>query len=176
MRGFGRQARNLGSCACALSIVAPCGVWPPAALIESEDKNGNRTARVSDDDRKPDNLKGIGVHSGAEVEITFHPADADAGIVFQRVLPGGRVSEYRAVSSQVGNTDLCTVLGLSPATSIATIEHVMAAIYALGLDNLLIEVHGAEMPIMDGSSAPSSKRSNRLVSARSRRSAATSVS
>jgi UDP-3-O-[3-hydroxymyristoyl] N-acetylglucosamine deacetylase len=43
---------------------------------------------------------------------------------------------------------------LSPATSIATIEHVMAAIYALGLDNLLIEVHGAEMPIMDGSSAP----------------------
>ncbi|WEJ36130.1 UDP-3-O-acyl-N-acetylglucosamine deacetylase [Sinorhizobium prairiense] len=102
----------------------------------------------------PITLKGIGVHSGAEVEITFQPADADAGIVFQRVLAGGRVSEFRAVSSQVGNTDLCTVLGLSPATSIATIEHVMAAVYALGLDNLSIEVHGAEMPIMDGSSAP----------------------
>ncbi|RVN37549.1 UDP-3-O-acyl-N-acetylglucosamine deacetylase [Sinorhizobium meliloti] len=102
----------------------------------------------------PITLKGIGVHSGAEVEITFQPADADVGIVFQRVLAGGRLSEFRAVSSQVGNTDLCTVLGLSPATSIATIEHVMAAVYALGLDNLLIEVHGAEMPIMDGSSAP----------------------
>ena len=102
----------------------------------------------------PVTLKGIGVHSGAEVSITFHPAEADAGIVFQRVLSNGRVSEYKAVSSQVGNTDLCTVLGFSPATSIATIEHVMAAIYALSLDNLLIEVHGAEMPIMDGSSAP----------------------
>ncbi|OCP17615.1 MULTISPECIES: UDP-3-O-acyl-N-acetylglucosamine deacetylase [unclassified Ensifer] len=102
----------------------------------------------------PVTLKGIGVHSGVEVEITFHPAEADAGIVFQRVLANGRVSEFKAVSSQVGNTDLCTVLGMSPATSIATIEHVMAAIYALGLDNLTIEVHGAEMPIMDGSSEP----------------------
>ncbi|MBK5571516.1 UDP-3-O-acyl-N-acetylglucosamine deacetylase [Ensifer sp. SSB1] len=102
----------------------------------------------------PVTLKGIGVHSGAEVSITFHPAEADAGIVFQRIQANGRVSEYKAVSSQVGNTDLCTVLGMSPATSIATIEHVMAAIYALGLDNLTIEVHGAEMPIMDGSSEP----------------------
>lgn len=102
----------------------------------------------------PVTLRGIGVHSGAEVEITFHPAEADAGIVFQRVLANGRLSEFKAVSSQVGNTDLCTVLGMSPATSIATIEHVMAAIYALGLDNLTIEVHGAEMPIMDGSSEP----------------------
>lgn len=98
----------------------------------------------------PVTLKGNGVHSGAEVSITFHPAEADAGIVFQRVLANGRISEYKAVSSQVGNTDLCTVLGMSPATSIATIEHVMAAIYALGLDNLTVEVHGAEMPIMDG--------------------------
>ncbi|KOF15690.1 UDP-3-O-(3-hydroxymyristoyl) glucosamine N-acyltransferase [Ensifer adhaerens] len=102
----------------------------------------------------PVTLRGIGVHSGAEVEITFHPAEADAGIVFQRVLANGRLSEFKAVSPQVGNTDLCTVLGMSPATSIATIEHVMAAIYALGLDNLTIEVHGAEMPIMDGSSEP----------------------
>ncbi|MBB5534027.1 UDP-3-O-[3-hydroxymyristoyl] N-acetylglucosamine deacetylase [Rhizobium giardinii] len=99
-------------------------------------------------------LSGTGVHSGAEVAITFHPAEADSGIVFQRMDGDRAISEFRAVSSQVGNTDLCTVLGFSPATSIATIEHVMAAIYALSLDNLLIEVHGAEMPIMDGSSAP----------------------
>ena len=53
----------------------------------------------------------------------------------------------------MGNTDLCTVLGFSnPARSIATIEHVMAALYALGLDNVFVEVDGAEMPIMDGSS------------------------
>ncbi len=65
-----------------------------------------------------------------------------------------RFPNYRAVSSQVGNTDLCTVLGFSPAHSVATVEHVMAAVYALGLDNVVIEVHGAEMPIMDGSSMP----------------------
>ena len=102
----------------------------------------------------PVTISGIGVHSGAPVSITLHPAEADHGIVFQRVHGDGTVSEYRAVSSQVGNTDLCTVLGVSPAKSIATVEHVMAAVYALRLDNALIEVHGAEMPIMDGSSAP----------------------
>lgn len=102
----------------------------------------------------PVTVRGIGVHSGAAVSITFHPAEADSGIVFQRVHDDGSASEYRAVSSQVGNTDLCTVLGFSPARSIATVEHVMAALYALGLDNVLVEVHGAEMPIMDGSAAP----------------------
>ncbi|MFD1328570.1 UDP-3-O-acyl-N-acetylglucosamine deacetylase [Mycoplana ramosa] len=102
----------------------------------------------------PVTISGTGVHSGAVVSITFHPAEADSGIVFQRVHDNGSVSEYRAVSAQVGNTDLCTVLGFSPEKSIATVEHVMAALYALSLDNVLIEVHGAEMPIMDGSSAP----------------------
>ncbi|MDR6756630.1 UDP-3-O-[3-hydroxymyristoyl] N-acetylglucosamine deacetylase [Mycoplana sp. BE70] len=102
----------------------------------------------------PVTISGTGVHSGAVVSITFHPAEADSGIVFQRVHDNGSVSEYRAVSGQVGNTDLCTVLGFSPDKSIATVEHVMAALYALSLDNVLIEVHGAEMPIMDGSSAP----------------------
>lgn len=102
----------------------------------------------------PVTISGTGVHSGAPVSITFNPAEADSGIVFQRQFADGTVSEYRAVSSQVGSTDLCTVLGFSSATSIATVEHVMAALYALGLDNTLIEVSGAEMPIMDGSSAP----------------------
>ncbi|CAN7372203.1 UDP-3-O-acyl-N-acetylglucosamine deacetylase [Rhizobium sp. LjRoot258] len=103
---------------------------------------------------RPITLSGIGVHSGADVSITFNPAEADTGVVFNRMHENGEVSEYRAVSSQVGNTDLCTVLGFSPAHSVATVEHVMAAVYALGLDNVVIEVHGAEMPIMDGSSMP----------------------
>lgn len=100
----------------------------------------------------PLTLTGIGVHSGREVTITFQPAEAGTGIVFQRQHDDGSTSEYRAVSAHVGNTDLCTVLGTNPARSIATVEHVMAAIYALGLDNLIVEVDGAEMPIMDGSS------------------------
>lgn len=100
----------------------------------------------------PLTLTGIGVHSGREVSITFQPAEAGTGVVFQRQHDDGSVIEYRAVSAHVGNTDLCTVLGTNPARSIATIEHVMAALYALGLDNVIVEVDGAEMPIMDGSS------------------------
>lgn len=100
----------------------------------------------------PLTLTGIGVHSGRDVTITFQPAEAGTGIVFQRQHDDGSTSEYRAVSAHVGNTDLCTVLGTNPARSVATIEHVMAALYALGLDNVIVEVDGAEMPIMDGSS------------------------
>ncbi|WP_117192509.1 UDP-3-O-acyl-N-acetylglucosamine deacetylase [Rhizobium terrae] len=102
----------------------------------------------------PVSLKGIGVHSGADVGITFQPAEAGTGIVFSRAFPDGSSVEYRALSAQVGPTDLCTVLGTSPAKWVATIEHVMAALYALGLDNVVVEVDGAEMPIMDGSSHP----------------------
>ncbi|NKN36213.1 UDP-3-O-acyl-N-acetylglucosamine deacetylase [Agrobacterium sp. a22-2] len=100
----------------------------------------------------PVTLTGIGVHSGVPVTMSFLPAEAGTGVVFNRLHPDGSVTELKAVSSQVGNTDLCTVLGFSPAHSIATIEHVMAAVYSLGLDNLIIEVDGAEAPIMDGSS------------------------
>lgn len=102
---------------------------------------------------QPATLKGIGVHSGQPVTMSFLPADADTGIVFHRLHANGSVTELRAVSSQVGNTDLSTVLGFSPAHWVATVEHVMAAIYSLGLDNLIVEVDGPETPVMDGSSA-----------------------
>ncbi|MBB4953219.1 UDP-3-O-[3-hydroxymyristoyl] N-acetylglucosamine deacetylase [Agrobacterium vitis] len=102
---------------------------------------------------QPATLKGIGVHSGQPVTMSFLPADADTGIVFHRQHANGSVTELRAVASQVGNTDLSTVLGFSPANWVATVEHVMAAIYSLGLDNLIVEVDGPETPVMDGSSA-----------------------
>ena len=102
----------------------------------------------------PVSLTGIGVHSGSPVSITFQPAEANSGIIFARQFDDGSSAEYRAVSSQVGPTDLCTILGSSPATWVATIEHVMAALYALGIDNVTVDVDGAEMPIMDGSSYP----------------------
>ena len=100
----------------------------------------------------PVTLSGIGVHSGSPVTLTFHPAEAGAGVVFHRVHADGGVTELKAVSSQVGATDLSTVLGFTPARSVATIEHVMAALYALGIDNIVVEVDSAEKPIMDGSS------------------------
>lgn len=102
----------------------------------------------------PVQLKGIGVHSGNPASMTFQPAEAGTGIVFSRTLDNGSVVEVKAVSANVGNTDLCTVIGRSPAQSVATVEHVMAGIYAMGIDNLIVEVDGPEVPIMDGSSAP----------------------
>lgn len=102
----------------------------------------------------PFTLGGIGVHSGARVFATFSPAEAGTGIVFSRGAANGETAELKAVAASVGNTDLCTVLGFSPKRSVATVEHVMAAIYALGIDNLVIDVDGGEMPVMDGSSAP----------------------
>ncbi|CCF19864.1 UDP-3-O-acyl N-acetylglucosamine deacetylase [Pseudorhizobium banfieldiae] len=102
----------------------------------------------------PVTMTGIGVHSGAPVTITFQPAEAGTGIMFSRSLDDGSSVEYRAVSAQLGPTDLCTVLGGSPAKWVATIEHVMAALYALSIDNVVVEVDAGEMPIMDGSSYP----------------------
>ena len=98
-------------------------------------------------------LSGIGVHSGESVSITFHPADPDTGIIFNRHHQSGDIISVRAVSSQVGSTDLCTLLGRAPDRSVATVEHLMAALYALGVDNISIDLHGSEVPIMDGSAA-----------------------
>lgn len=91
-------------------------------------------------------LSGVGVHSGKPVAIHFAPADADTGVVFQVA-----DREFRAIVSEVGATDLCTLLGDPAGQHVATIEHLMAALFGLGIDNLLIEVDGAEIPIMDGS-------------------------
>lgn len=94
-------------------------------------------------------LEGVGVHSGQPVVVRFYPADADTGVVFQ--LEGG--AEIRALVSEVGATDLSTQIGDRNGPHIATVEHMMAALYGLGIDNVAIEVEGSEAPILDGSSA-----------------------
>ena len=99
-------------------------------------------------------LTGAGIHSGQQVSLSFQPAEANTGIVFHRRLPDGAVQSIPAVASRVVATDFCTVLGGAGGVSLATVEHLMAAIYALEIDNIVVEVDGAEMPIMDGSSAP----------------------
>lgn len=97
-------------------------------------------------------LSGVGVHSGSKVSVTFKPADADTGIVFERTLDNGDTHRIGAVASQVAATDLCTVLGDAGGASVATVEHLMAAFYAMEIDNIIVEIDGAEVPIMDGSS------------------------
>jgi UDP-3-O-[3-hydroxymyristoyl] N-acetylglucosamine deacetylase len=100
-------------------------------------------------------LEGIGVHSGKPVSLTLHPTEADTGIVFLRTnLDGGREREIAAVHDNVIDTRLCTVVGDPARGSVATIEHLMAALRGLSIDNVVVEIDGPEMPIMDGSSRP----------------------
>lgn len=98
-------------------------------------------------------LAGTGVHSGKPVSVSFVPADADTGIVFQFVGAGASDKEVRALVSEVGATDLCTLLGDPAGQHVATVEHLMAALLGVGIDNLIIEIDGNEIPILDGSAA-----------------------
>ena len=95
-------------------------------------------------------LSGIGVHSGLPVTVHFNPADPDTGVVFQCADANGG-SEIRALVSEIGATDLCTVLGDPSGRHVATVEHLMAALFGLGIDNVTIEIEGSEVPILDGS-------------------------
>lgn len=98
---------------------------------------------------------GIGVHSGEKVTLTLHPADTDTGIVFIRTeADRGRDVEIPAQWRHVSATDLCTMVGDPQKASVATIEHLMAALRGLAIDNVIVEIDGAEVPVMDGSSDP----------------------
>jgi len=98
-------------------------------------------------------LTGIGVHSGMPASLTINPADPNTGIVFVRSdLSDGGTTDIAAHYSVVCATDLCTVIGDMSASSVSTVEHLMAALSAFGVDNAMIEVDSAEVPIMDGSS------------------------
>jgi UDP-3-O-[3-hydroxymyristoyl] N-acetylglucosamine deacetylase len=97
---------------------------------------------------------GVGVHSGLPVTLTLHPAPANSGIVFMRTdLPAGQ-NRIMARWDAVVETQLCTVLGNAHGATIGTVEHILSALHAMNIDNAVIEVDGAEVPIMDGSAAP----------------------
>ncbi|MCI5814680.1 MAG: UDP-3-O-acyl-N-acetylglucosamine deacetylase, partial [Bacteroidales bacterium] len=94
-------------------------------------------------------LKGKGLHTGLDLNITFCPAPENHGYKIQRVdLPGQPVID--AIADNVVETTRGTVLAKGEA-KVSTIEHGMAALYALGIDNCLIQVDGPEFPILDGS-------------------------
>src|SRR5918998_4152389 len=100
-------------------------------------------------------LVGTGVHSGDEVKMILHPAEANHGVSFLRTgLPGGLDRLIDARHLAVTATELCTVIGDRDSGAVATIEHLMAAFAGLGIDNVLVEIDGPEVPILDGSSAP----------------------
>lgn len=101
--------------------------------------------------KKAVTFKGIGVHSGCVSVVKVYPANVGSGIVFKRCGVDGREQIFQAHASQTGSTELSTVLGHGEFR-IETIEHLMAAIVAYNLDNLVIEVSSHEIPILDGSS------------------------
>lgn len=103
---------------------------------------------------KKTTLAGIGLHSGKEITMHMVPAAADHGIVFVRTdLPKGE-NVIPARWDAVVDTQLCTVIGNQYGASVGTIEHLMSALRGCGIDNLLIEINGAEVPAMDGSAMP----------------------
>ncbi|CAA2136950.1 UDP-3-O-acyl-N-acetylglucosamine deacetylase [Hyphomicrobium sp. ghe19] len=98
-------------------------------------------------------LTGTGVHSGAPVSLTLHPAEADTGLRFLVTKRGKVISEIAAHVANVKNLTLCTVIGDGAGTTVGTVEHLLAALRGLSIDNLYIEIDSKEVPIMDGSSA-----------------------
>ena len=100
-------------------------------------------------------VTGIGVHSGKPATIVLHPAEINAGIVFLRTgLPNGIDRLIPARHTLVSATELCTIIGETSTGSVSTIEHLLAALSGLSIDNVLVEIDGPEVPIMDGSAAP----------------------
>ncbi len=96
-------------------------------------------------------LCGKGLHTGLSLTVTFNPAEENHGYKIQRIdLPGMPIMD--AVAENVIDTQRGTVLGKGEMRC-STIEHAMAALYALGVDNVLIQVNGPEFPILDGSAA-----------------------
>ena len=101
--------------------------------------------------RRPVTCAGIGLHSGNKVNLSLKPAAADTGVRFRRSDLGGL--EVAATVKHVGGINYATGL-MRDAVRVDTVEHLMAALVSLGIDNVVVELNSPEVPIMDGSAAP----------------------
>src|SRR2546427_6202557 len=101
--------------------------------------------------RRPISCAGIGLHSGKKVTLALKPAPSDFGIRFRRSDLGGL--EVPAHVGHVGGINLATGL-THDAAHVDTVEHLLAALVSLGVDNVIVELNSPEVPIMDGSAAP----------------------
>ncbi len=99
-------------------------------------------------------ISDIGLHSGKIINMKLIPAAENHGIIFVRtdIMQGDNV--IPALWDRVVDTRMCTVIGNNEGATVGTIEHLMSALCGLGVDNLVIEIDGAEVPAMDGSAMP----------------------
>jgi len=95
---------------------------------------------------------GVGLHTGARVNLNLRPAPPDTGIVFRRI-DLATPCDFVVAPERVTDTRLCSALEGNGA-KVATVEHLMSALAGLGIDNLFIDIDGPEVPILDGSAAP----------------------
>jgi UDP-3-O-[3-hydroxymyristoyl] N-acetylglucosamine deacetylase len=102
--------------------------------------------------RHPVSISGIGLHSGKRVTLTLHPARSNTGIRFVRT-DLADAPEIEANVRNVHSTTLATTIATGNV-KVSTVEHLMAALWAMGIDNVLCSVDGEEIPILDGSAAP----------------------
>lgn len=100
------------------------------------------------------NCTGVGLHSGEKISMTMKPAPVNTGVFFRRTDIKGKGAVIPARFDRVVDTRLCSLLGNEDGVTVGTVEHVMAALAGCGIDNVEIELNGAEVPIMDGSSEP----------------------
>jgi UDP-3-O-[3-hydroxymyristoyl] N-acetylglucosamine deacetylase len=104
--------------------------------------------------KTPALFAGVGVHTGAYTQVAVRAAGTDAGIVFVRTDITDRDNQVPVSPEAVCKTQLGTVITNAAGVTVATIEHLMAALVMSGIDNAVVELDGPEMPIMDGSSWP----------------------
>ncbi|KCZ87398.1 UDP-3-O-acyl-N-acetylglucosamine deacetylase [Hyphomonas jannaschiana] len=102
---------------------------------------------------RPAMCAGVGVHSGEKARLVLKPAPVGTGVVFRRTDLGLKNATVLAHANNVSDVQLGTTISNEAGVSVAVVEHLMAAVCGLGIDNLLIEIDGPEVPIMDGSSA-----------------------
>ncbi len=98
--------------------------------------------------------EGPGLHTGKSHRVTINAADANHGIIFRQIGRDGSATHIPARWKYSKDLPLCTCLAKGPKAQVRTVEHLLAACYACGIDNALIEVRGREIPIMDGSARP----------------------
>ncbi|MGF6147458.1 UDP-3-O-[3-hydroxymyristoyl] N-acetylglucosamine deacetylase [Kingella potus] len=104
---------------------------------------------------KPVSATGVGLHSGERVALTLHPAAENSGIMFRRTdLAGAQGEAFRLTPYLINDTRLSSTVVTENGVRVGTIEHIMSALAAYGIDNVLIELNAPEIPIMDGSALP----------------------